>query len=314
MLGATGTAGRATVCALVAAGHEVVCLVRNAPAARKVLAPDAQVVETDFDNPATLDQSIRTIQADTLVSCLASRTGAPSDAWAVDFGIHSTALHAAKAVGVKHMVLMSAICVQRPRLAFQHAKLAFEAELMASGITYSIVRPTALFKSLSGQIERLRQGRSFLLFGNGQLTACKPISDRDLGRYMAGCLADRTRWNQILPVGGPGAAITPREQGEFLFELLDRPPKFTQVPIWIMSGIIGSFSALGKVSRAMADKAELARIGHYYATESMLVWDTARQSYSAANTPSAGSDTLQDHYRQIIARNGKVDLREHAVF
>ncbi|MDP0919132.1 NAD(P)H-binding protein, partial [Klebsiella pneumoniae] len=92
-----------------------------------------------------------------------------------------------------------ALCVQKPRLAFQHARLAFERELMASGLSWSIVRPTAYFKSLSGQLARLRRGQPFLLFGDGNLTACKPISDDDLAAYLADCLHDPTRHNRILP-------------------------------------------------------------------------------------------------------------------
>jgi divinyl chlorophyllide a 8-vinyl-reductase len=52
-------------------------------------------------------------------------------------------------------VLLSAICVQKPELAFQHAKLAFERALIDSGLAYTIVRPTAFFKSLSGQVDRV---------------------------------------------------------------------------------------------------------------------------------------------------------------
>ncbi len=70
-------------------------------------------------------------------------------------------------------------------------------------LTYSIVRPTAFFKSLSGQVERVRRGKPFLVFGDGGLTACKPISDDDLGRYLARCLRDRSLHDRILPVGGP---------------------------------------------------------------------------------------------------------------
>lgn len=62
-------------------------------------------------------------------------------------------LDAAVASGAKHFVLLSAICVQKPLLEFQKAKLKFEADLQATeGITYSIVRPTAFFKSLAGQV------------------------------------------------------------------------------------------------------------------------------------------------------------------
>lgn len=62
-------------------------------------------------------------------------------------------LEVARQKGASHFVLLSAICVQKPLLEFQHAKLRFEAELQAAGdITYSIVRPTAFFKSLAGQV------------------------------------------------------------------------------------------------------------------------------------------------------------------
>ena len=135
---------------------------------------------------------------------MASRTGAPRDAWAVDHQAHVDVLAAAREAGVGQFVLLSAICVQKPLLAFQHAKLAFEAALIESGLTYSIVRPTAFFKSLSGQVARVKRGKPFLVFGDGTLTACKPISDGDLADYLADCLTDDRRWNRVLPIGGPG--------------------------------------------------------------------------------------------------------------
>ena len=75
------------------------------------------------------------------------------DSWAIDYQATLNALEVAKARDCSHFVLLSAVCVQKPLLQFQHAKLAFEAKLReASGITYSIVRPTAFFKSLAGQV------------------------------------------------------------------------------------------------------------------------------------------------------------------
>ena len=251
---------------------------------------------------------------DALVSCLASRTGAPNDAWAIDHRAHGVALAAAKAAGVTHMVLLSAICVQKPLLAFQHAKLAFEQELIASGLTYSIVRPTAYFKSLSGQVDRLKQGKSFLMFGDGELTACKPISDGDLGRYLADCLDDPSYQNRILPIGGPGGAITPKQQAEKLFALLGREAKFRRVPVVLLDTIIGALGIAGRLSPALAQKGELARIGRYYATESMLVLDPATGRYDAAATPSTGTETLFDFYAQLIAGQASIERGDHAVF
>jgi divinyl chlorophyllide a 8-vinyl-reductase len=323
VLGGTGTIGRATVRALVARGHEVVCFVRRRAGAGGTLSPDdtthlldgAHLRFGDVTSPQSLVRDgFRKERFDALVSCLASRTGVPRDAWEIDHQAHVSALAAAKQAGVSHVVLLSAICVQKPLLAFQHAKLAFENKLVESGITYSIVRPTAFFKSLSGQIERVKQGKPFLVFGDGTATACKPISDDDLGQYLAACLDDTALHNRILPIGGPGSAITPKEQGEFLFALMGREPRFSRVPVALLDVIVWGLGTIGRLVPAMADKAELARIGRYYATESMLVLDPETGRYDAAATPSTGSDTLFDYYTRVVKGEAAVERGDHAVF
>ncbi len=323
LLGATGTIGRATCAALVRRGYEVVCLIRPPAAVRGASVPTtlSQVLEgaslrfVDVSDPVSLDRDgFSHSRFDAVISCMASRTGAPKDAWAIDHRAQLNVLEAAQRAGVDHFVLLSAICVQKPLLAFQQAKLAFEAALMASGLRYSIVRPTAFFKSLSGQIERVRNGRPYLIFGDGKLTSCKPISDGDLGDYVASCLEDARLWNCVLPIGGPGAAITPRQQGEALFELLGRQPMFRSVPIALLDGIIGGLSTLGLIAPSLREKAGLARIGRYYATESMLVLDPQTGRYDADATPSTGTETLFDFYRSVVAGGVLPDRGDHAVF
>jgi divinyl chlorophyllide a 8-vinyl-reductase len=215
---------------------------------------------------------------------------------------------------VQHVVLLSAICVQKPLLAFQHAKLAAERALIDSGLRYSIVRPTAFFKSLSGQVERVRRGKPFLLFGDGRLTACKPISDADLGAFIASCITDPSCHDRILPIGGPGPAMTPREQGEALFRLLGREPRFRRVPVKLMDVIVAVLTTLGPVFPRLADTAELARIGRYYATESMLVMDPVSGRYDADATPSTGKDTLLDFHAALLRGEAALDRGDHAVF
>jgi divinyl chlorophyllide a 8-vinyl-reductase len=204
--------------------------------------------------------------------------------------------------------------VQKPLLAFQHAKLAFENVLIRSGLTYSIVRPTAFFKSMSGQVERVKRGKPFLLFGDGTLTACKPISDDDLADYLADCLDEESRQNRVLPIGGPGEAITPRQQGEHLFALLDRTPQFRHVPLGLFDVIVSVLGTLGRVVPPLADKAELARIGRYYATESMLVLDPHTGRYDALATPSTGTETLFDFYADLVNGGIAPERGDHAVF
>ena len=318
LLGATGTIGRATACELQARGHEVVCLVRR-PAkgtGERRPPPDGVVPRTvDFQDAASLARDgLCGERFDAVVSCLASRTGGSRDAWAVDHRAHVNVLHAARAAGVGHFVLLSALCVQKPLLAFQHAKLAFEAELQASGLAWTIVRPTAFFKSLSGQVDRVRRGRPFLVFGDGRLTACKPIADADLAAFLADCLDDPGRRGRILPVGGPGPAITPREQGELLFALLGRAPRFRSVPVGLLDAVVAFLSLASRLWPPWADKAEFARIGRYYATESMLVLDPATGRYDAQATPSFGTRTLAGHYAALLRGEVADDRGEHAVF
>ena len=319
LVGATGTIGRATHRALCEAGHEVVCLVRGVPnrdaAATRHLLRESNILFVALEDVEAVQRAVHAEGPfSAVVSCLASRTGVPADAWAVDYRAHMNVLAAARSWGVEQMVLLSAICVQKPRLAFQHAKLAFEAALANSGLNYVIVRPTAFFKSLSGQIERVRAGKPFLVFGDGTLTACKPISDRDLARFLVDCMDDPARNRRILPIGGPGPAITPRAQGEMLHSLLGREPRFRCVTPRLLGAVGGLLGVGAKLLPHLARHAELARIGHYYATESMLVWDEKRNRYDADATPSTGSDTLLEHYRSIVGGISTAERGDHAVF
>ena len=111
-------------------------------------------------------------------------------------------LVAGKKYGASHFVLLSAICVQKPLLEFQRAKLKFEAELMKeaeedNGFTYSIVRPTAFFKSLGGQVELVKDGKPYVMFGDGKLCACKPMSEADLASFISDCVLSEDKINQV---------------------------------------------------------------------------------------------------------------------
>ena len=294
--GATGYIGRVLVRELVGRGHEVTALVRPGRGADGF--PGARVLAGDLVEPA---EALAGEQVDAVFSCIASRTGVADDAWRVDHRANAALLAAAQRAGARQFVLLSAICVQRPQLAFQHAKLAFEAELAASGLPYSIVRPTAFFKSLAGQVERVKAGKPFLVFGDGALTACKPVSEEDLARYLADCLDDPARTNRILPIGGPGPAITPREQGELLCRVAGVEPDIREVSVRLFDVVGALLAPLALVSRRAAEKAELARIGRFYATESMLLWDEARQAFDADATPETGSDTLEAFYERVVS-------------
>ena len=285
LAGASGTIGAAVLRQLEAEGHCVTTL------GRAVLA-----------DRAALTAALEEAQAEVVISCIASRTGAPKDVQAVDYQANCDLLAAAQAACAGHFILLSAICVQKPLLAFQNAKLAFEAALTASGMPYTIIRPTAFFKSLSGQVKRVQAGKPFLIFGDGNLTRCKPISDGDLARFITSAIDNAEMQGKILPIGGPGPAISLREAGEMMFQLAGRPARFKSVSPRLFTAAAKVLSLGAPFSDWFAEKAEYARIAHYYATESMLVLDPVTGQYSAESTPEFGEDTLQDHYKRLLER------------
>jgi divinyl chlorophyllide a 8-vinyl-reductase len=310
LLGATGTIGRATAAALLRAGHRVTALVRPG----SVPPAGCAVREGEVTRPGTVAGALAGGGFSAVVSCLASRTGEPRDARAIDHAATVQAIAAARAAGVRRFVLLSALCVQQPELPFQRAKLKAEAALRASGLVWTIVRPTAFFKSLSGQVARVKAGQPFVAFGDGRLTACKPISDRDLGDFLASCLTDPAAENRILPIGGPGPALTPADQAALLGELLGREVPLSTVPVALITGAAILMSLGGLVSPRLRRRASLARIGRYYATHSMLVWDAAAGRYDADATPETGRDTLRDHYSALLRGEAADDRGAHAVF
>ena len=324
VVGGTGYIGKFVVRELCAQGYDVTALVREKSGiggktdtiAAKALFPDATVAFGNVGDCDSIRSATASAKYDVVVSCLASRTGGIKDSWDIDYQATKNVLDVSRENGAKHFVLLSAICVQKPLLTFQSAKLKFEQDLAAApDISHSIVRPTAFFKSLAGQVESVQKGGPYVMFGDGQLASCKPISERDLAKYMAECIRDAALENRVLPIGGPGEAMSALQQGTMLFDILDMDPKFVKVPIEVMDGVIKVLDTFAGFFSNMRDAAEFGKIGRYYAAESMLVMDPTTEVYDAASTPSYGTDTLRDFFTKVSVEGlAGQELGDQAVF
>lgn len=317
--GASGYIGRHVVRELAARGHRVVSLLRPSSAGKSdidAMLKGSELRYAAVTRPQTLGPLFHNGPAiDAVISCIASRGGGIADSWAIEYEANRNLLAAAQDAGARHFVLLSAICVQRPELAFQQAKAAFERELRGSDIDWSIVRPTAFFKSLAGQVPRVLAGKPFLLLGPGDGPACKPIAEPDLAAFLADCLTEPDMRNRVLPIGGPGPAMTVRERAEMLFELAGRPPRFRRAPLSLLRAAEIGFSTVARLLPRFEDKAEFARIGSYYATQSMLVFNERTGAYDADATPEYGTQTLRQFYRRVLAEGlAGQELGDHAMF
>jgi divinyl chlorophyllide a 8-vinyl-reductase len=167
-------------------------------------------------------------------------------------------------------------------------------------MTYTIVRPTAFFKSVSGQLEVVQSGAPFVMFGDGEVTRCNPIAESDLATYMLDSITDPNRRNKVINLGGPDDPITMKEQGRMLFAATGKEPKYAYAPLWLFDVIINGLQFLANLtgSEALEDAAETGRIGKYYAVEDMLTTDP-NEKY--------GTITLQEHYNRIAVEGNDYD-------
>ncbi|KAL3920474.1 MAG: hypothetical protein SGILL_003244 [Bacillariaceae sp.] len=308
--GATGYIGKSVVRESVRQGYRTIALVRDKSRVESAAEQygsffeGAEVVECDVSDPNQLLEQMETIKEtcsegriDAVISCLASRSGIKREAFAIDYQATLNCLEAGTACGAEHFVLLSAICVRKPKLQFQRAKLKFEAALLAQdAMTYSIVRPTAFFKSVSGQLDRLQDGKSFLMFQDS--TRCNPIAEADLATYLVDCVKMPTRRNQIIDLGGPDKAMSKIEQGEMIFDAIGKDPTYSRLPVSIFDVSINLLQWLADIFRSeqLENAAELGRIGKYYAVEDMV-----------ENDNRYGTITLQEYFNQIAAEGQEFD-------
>lgn len=345
VVGATGYIGKAVVRESVRRGYPTQAVVRDTQkASNEPKFKGASMVQCDVTDPAAL-AACPTFQkgnVDVVVSCLASRTGTKSDSFAIDYQATLNVLNAARAAGARHFVLLSAYCVLSAErgddyaLQFQYAKKKFELEMAdQTDMTWTSVRPTAFFKSVSGQLEVVNSGAPFVYFdlGGGKCATCNPISEADLAVALIDTVADPKRKNMIWNIGGPDEGLSMKDQGEMLADVLGKEPSLFAVPIGLFDVIIGGiqgsanfFKGFGEPpeggtpesedsfpppavkdlllktasewGQKLDDAAELGRIGKYYAVEDMLTQDPADKF---------GSTTLRQHYEKIAVEGQEYD-------
>ncbi len=304
--GATGYIGRAVVRESVDRGYHTIAIVRDS---RKVFSDEgkklyaesfdgASVVQLDVTDADEMSDYLAGMSGvDTIISCLASPVGIKKEAYAIDYQATLNLLNAGRDERVKarHFILLSAFCVQKPLLQLQQAKLKFEAALKdQQDMTWSIVRPTAFFKSVSGQLEGIQKGNPYVLFGDGAETRCNPIAESELAEFMINCMTDETKCNKIMNIGGPDDPLTNQMLGDMMHKAAGLKPRYVYAPTWIFDSIINTLQVLATIfkSEALEDAAEYGRIGKYYAVEDMLT-TKPEEKY--------GQITMQNHYDKIAA-------------
>ena len=190
--GATGTIGSSTVKALKAKGARFKVAVRSPEKARDL---GVETVAFDWDKPETFGPALQGVEK---LFMLTPTTDKQDE--------HAKSLvDAAKKAGVKHIVKLSVIGADNePGIMFGRAHLAGEKAIKASGIAWTMLRPTFFsenFITFYG-VDPKKDSTVYLPHGQGKTVWVDP---RDVGEVAAAVLTTPGHEGKTYELTGPEA-------------------------------------------------------------------------------------------------------------
>lgn len=200
--GGTGTLGSRLVSLLAERGEQVRVLTRDRARVAR-LDTRAEVAVGDAGNPEALRRAAA--GARTVVSAIHGFPGTPGASPArVDRDGNRSLIRAALAAGAGHMILIS-VRDASPRhpMALMRMKYAAEQEIVASGLAWTIIRPSAFIETWCEVLGRplLEKGKT-MVFGRGA-NPINWVSAWDVARFADLAAADPALRGRLIEVGGP---------------------------------------------------------------------------------------------------------------
>jgi len=218
VVGATGRLGGVITQALLAQGREVRILVRrNSPSvelakqglatsAEALVAAGAQPVYGDMKERASLDAACQGIDIVITTANSALRSG-DDNPQTVDKEGNRNLIEAAKAAGVKQFIFVSALGASPDHpVPFMAAKGQTDAYLIASGLAYTILAPTAYMEVWPAMVVGMPAARGAPVTLMGEARSRQSfISSGDVAAYAIAAVEHPAAINQYLAVSGPQA-------------------------------------------------------------------------------------------------------------
>jgi NADH dehydrogenase len=225
-----------------------------------------------------------------------ARDGSPRS---VDWEGNANLIRAAKAAGVEHFVLLS-ICQAAPDHPIElfRMKHRAEEELRASGLAWTIIRPTAYMETWLGILGApLIDTGSTRIFGGGK-NPINFVSADDVARFVDLAITDQGMRGATIEVGGP-ANISMNALVETFQSLTGAQGKVGHVPLPMMRVM----SAVMKpINPSMAGLVGAA-----------VVMDTRDMTFDSTETrmayPSIPMTRLADVVQRVYANRSSAPLQ-----
>lgn len=171
------------------------------------------------------------------VEYIISAHGSENDTQALDYRANIELIDQAKANGIKHFVYISVLGVERgyEDAPVFKAKKEVEKYLIASGLDYTILRPSGFANNLLPLAERFRDTGIYLLIGDPK-NRSSIVSTDDLAKIAITSVSMEGAKNQIFPVGGP--EILTRETIPHIFgKIFNQEPIIINAPLFVLDGL-----------------------------------------------------------------------------
>ncbi|MEM7594992.1 MAG: SDR family oxidoreductase, partial [Cyanobacteria bacterium P01_A01_bin.83] len=228
--GATGSLGRRIVRQLRDSEESVRAFVRLSSRFSELEDRGAEI----FIGDLTVDRDI--VKACNGVKYIISSHGG-SDAQAVDYRANIDLIDQAVEQNVEHFVFISVLGVDRgyqDSTTFK-AKREVEKYLIASGLNYTILRPSGFANNLIPLAERFRDTGIYFTIGEQQ-NRSSIVSTDDLAKIAIAATKVEAARNQVFAVGGPD--ILKREDIPRIFaRLFNREPIIINPPLELFDGL-----------------------------------------------------------------------------
>jgi uncharacterized protein YbjT (DUF2867 family) len=285
--GSTGYLGKFAVRAFKQRGYWVRALTRSEERLRKRGPFTAPAISDDdvdevFVGEVTKPESL--IGALDGIDCVFSSVGISRQRdklsfEQVDYQANRNLIDLCEGSGVRKIVYVSMLGEdQIAELAITLAHERVVADLAASGIDHTIVRPSGYFSDMGTVLEMAKRGR-VLLVGSGE-NRFNPIHGRDLAEACVDAMESSER---VIEAGGP-EVMTQREVAVLAFDVVGRPVKLWTVPLWLARGLA---RGVGLLNTQFGDLAEF------------IV--TAGEVDAVA--PVRGETTLRGYFERLLAND-----------
>ncbi|GAA4410912.1 SDR family oxidoreductase [Nibrella viscosa] len=256
IVGATGVLGRETALQLLAAGRSVRAMVRTPEKAADLQQLGAEIVQGDLTDPTSVAKACQGV--DIVLAAAHSLLGRGKyRSENVDDAGHRSLIDAARQAGVSHFIYTSIYGASPDHpIDFDRIKYQIEQYLINSGLTYTILRPSAFMEThahfLLGK-DILQKGR-VTIFGQGN-NPTNFVSTRDIARLITLALNDPKARNRIINIGGP-TNPTKNEVAGLYGRLAGVTPKVGHMPrgtLKLLSKVIKPFHpGIGRIMHMSA--------------------------------------------------------------